>query len=762
MRFLNYFLAFLIGSLGLMAQKYGDVRGFVYDAESGEPMMFTPVLLEGTTFGGSTDVNGFYSINKIPVGTYNLLSSSVGYDTIRLAIQVEAGQIINQKLQLQKKSVELGSVEISSKREEARTEVRTSMVKITPKQINRIPAIGGEPDLAQYLQVLPGVTFTGDQGGQLYIRGGAPIQTRVLLDGLTVYNPFHSIGLFSVFDTDIIRNVEVYTGGFNAYYGGRVSAVVDVVSKDGNKKEHRGKVSVGPFLAKAQLEGPLMRAKDGGSAITYILSYKNSYLDKTSPKLYPYVNEKQNAQITSLPYRFDDIFAKITVSADNGSKVSLFGFNFNDAVDYNNSAFFNWNSYGAGGNFVIVPGQTKTIIGGKLAYSKYNIELQEEGADKPRNSSIGGFDFKLDNKYFLPKGMLQYGFDLSGFSTEYYFYNSLGIKNEQNQNTTEIGSFFVYRTTAGRWIIEPSVRFTYYASLTNGQIEPRLGLKYNASERLRFKFAAGRYTQNFISTKSDRDVVNLFTGFLSAPEEGITDRNGNDASSSLQTAFHYIGGVEIDVNKNFELNIEPYYKDFTQLVNINRAKLFNSDPDFIVETGNAYGIDFLGKFEKNRWYLWLTYSLGYIKRQDGDLNYYPHFDRRHNANVVSSYTMGRRKDWELSARWNLGSGFPFTKTQGFYEEVDFSDGISTDYISQNGNVGIIYEDKFNAGRLPYYHRLDLALKKRFNLSERSTLEATFSLTNTYNRDNIFYVNRLTLEKIYQLPILPALNVAWNF
>ena len=122
-----------------------------------------------------------------------------------------------------------------------KTEVKVATIKISKKDLEMVPTIGGEPDLAQYMQVIPGVVFTGDQGGQLYIRGGSPIQNKVLLDGMIIYSPFHSIGLFSVFDSDIIRNTDVYTGGFNAEYGGRISSIMDIKTIDGNKKEFGGK-----------------------------------------------------------------------------------------------------------------------------------------------------------------------------------------------------------------------------------------------------------------------------------------------------------------------------------------------------------------------------------------------------------------------------------------------------------------------------------------------------------------------------------------
>src|SRR5690606_30163413 len=122
----------------------------------------------------------------------------------------------------------------SAERQKAQDNVRVGVTKLTPKQIERLPAIGGQADLAQYMQVVPGVVFTGDQGGQLYIRGGSPVQNLVLMDGMTLYNPFHSIGLFSVFDNDIIRNADIVTAGFGADYGGRISSVMDITTRDGS------------------------------------------------------------------------------------------------------------------------------------------------------------------------------------------------------------------------------------------------------------------------------------------------------------------------------------------------------------------------------------------------------------------------------------------------------------------------------------------------------------------------------------------------
>lgn len=735
----------------------GDVRGFVYDDETGEPVIFTNVYLEKTTYGASTDVNGLYSINKIPAGNYTLLCTNVGYDTTRISIQIKAGQIVNQKILLKQSDIVLKTVEIGVKKIEAQTEVRTSTIKITPKQINKIPSIGGEPDLAQYLQILPGVVFTGDQGGQLYIRGGSEIQTKVLLDGMTIYNPFHSVGLFSVFETDIIKNVEVNTGGFDASYGGRVSAVIDVTTRDGNKKRHGGKISSNTFLSKGILEGPITKMRPDGTGMSgsYMLTAKTSYLDRTAPLLYDYVNEQ------GLPYSFTDAYGKVSFSADNGSKFSLQGYRFDDNASFQKTSNFGWNAWGIGSSFVIVPGQSKVILDGFFSYSTYDMELQEAN-QKPRTSSIGGFNTGVNFSYFLPKGDIKYGIEMAGFATTFDFFNPLGIKITQDQYTTEISAFFRYKAVVGKFLIEPSVRTQYYASLPAFTFEPRIGLKYNVTDFMRLKAAAGVYTQNFISTKSDQDVVNLFTGFLSAPEGALKDLNGQPAANNLQRAIHSVVGAEFNLGKYAEFNIEGYYKDFNQLININRNKLFNSDPDFIIETGASYGMDLLFKYEYKRFYLWTVYSLAYVTRNDGIQVYPPHFDRRHNTNFLASYKLGKNESWEISARWNLGSGFPFTQTQGFYESVNFTGGIDADYLQQNGTLGIIYANELNGGRLPAYHRLDLSVRKNWKLGKYTEMELNGSLTNVYNRANIFYFDRVRYDRVDQLPILPSLGLSFAF
>jgi len=255
----------------------------------------------------------------------------------------------------------------------------------------------------------------------------------------------------------------------------------------------------------------------------------------------------------------------------------------------------------------------------------------------------------------------------------------------------------------------------------------------------------------------------LFTGFLTAPDNDIQKTNGEIALRNLQRAYHAVFGVEADLSKQIELNIEPYYKYYGQLISLNRNKIYPSDPDFEIETGNAYGLDLLLKYDYKNLYVTTGYSLGYVTRFNGQQEYPPYFDRRHNANVVVSYSFGKNRSWTFDTRWNLGSGFPFTKTQGFYEYLSFlQSGINTDYTTANGDLGIIYDSKLNTGRLPYYHRLDAAIKKTISFSDRVKLELNASVINIYNRKNIFYFDRVSYKRVNQLPVLPSVGASLTF
>lgn len=761
------------------------VKGVLFDESNGEAIPFANVVLEGTTHGCATDVNGFFLINKVPPGSYTLRVKYIGYEEYTEAVTLERNKTLTRTIHLKPSAQLLKAVDITdNKAEERRMQTQVSVEKLTASQIQQMPSIGGQADIAQYMQVLPGVSSTGDQGGQLYIRGGSMIQNLTLLDGMIVYNPFHSIGLYSIFETDVILNADIYTGAFGAEYGGRMSSIMDITTRDGNKKRHSGKLGINTFGANLILEGPLKRENTNSkTTVSYLLTAKNSFLSKTSGKLYPYIDG-------GLPFDFLDLYGKLSFNSGTGSKLNLFGFRFEDSVHhYQALADYHWLNYGAGTNFMLVTGAS-AILDGTIAYSNYRITL-DDGSGMDKYSEIGGFNMAMQITNFHGNNKFKYGLSIEGYTTDYRFVNAYGFHITQKQPSTNLSFFATYKFNSGRWLLDPGVRFVYYASpLNTPRLEPRLAAKFNARPDLRLKLAAGLYSQVFLDARSDNDIVNLFTGFLT----GAADLNlpssflGQEVSSCVQKAKHLVIGAEYDLTDHITLNAEVYYKHFDQLLNANRNKMYDdTDPaysqassplyrseylrkDYIIEEGYAAGFDISATLDLERLYLWATYSLGYVQRSgqmtepavtDQSYSYNPHYDRRHTVNLLATYALGEQHQWELSARWTYGSGFPFTQTQGVYQSLFFPQGVGSDYTRENGEYSIHYADIYK-GRLPAYHRLDVGVKRKFSLGRRSVLELNLSATNLYSRQNIFYFNRITFERVNQLPILACLGATLTF
>ncbi len=762
MNFKNTVICFIflfIAFVNVGFAQTGTLRGHVYDEKTGEPILYGNVFLKDTNFGTTTNEDGFFTISNLTAGDYTLVASYIGYQDSSKVVTIRENRIEYVNILLSAGGVSLGVVDISAKREQAKTEVQISKLQVSQKEIKALPSTGGDADIVQYLQVVPGVVSTGDQGGQLYIRGGSPIQNKILLDGMTIYNPFHSIGFYSIFETEIIKNVDVLTGGFNAYHGGRISAVIDIKTRAGNKKKLSGQVSASPFMVKGLIEGPIIKLSEGKGDISFILTAKQSIISETSKVIYPYAVANDSI---GLPFDFTDFYSKISFGTKNGSRFNFFGFNFSDGYFDPNVASVNWTNSGAGMNFTILPSSSSLIVNGKVGYSDYNIKLQE-GIEPPRLSTIREYFLGLDFNYFGNNYEFDYGVELKSIFTDFEFTNPFNINLNQFQNTAELGAYFLYRKAWDRLVIEPSLRFQYYASISEPSVEPRLGAKFNVTDFIRIKAAAGLYSQNLISTSNERDVVNLFNGFLSGPESRITSFDGTDTDSRLQYSRHLIAGVEFDINRYLTMNLEGYIKDFPQLIVVNRNKIDKTEADYVTETGDAKGIDLSLKYERSKWYAWATYSIGRVNRFDGEQTYPTLFDRRHNSNVLVSYNLDKKGDFQVSGRWNFGSGFPFSLTQGFYENVNFTEGVDTEILTGNpDDVSIIYADERNSGRLPYYHRFDVSIQKKFYFSEYVNLEAVFSVTNVYDRENIFYFDRVKYERVNQLPIIPSLGLKLNF
>ncbi|MDW8158672.1 MAG: TonB-dependent receptor [Bacteroidia bacterium] len=497
---INNLLLALFWLLPFITKAQSSIQGTVKD-ESGEPVVDARVELLPTPLGTLTNVDGIFSFSKIQAGNYTLRITFLGMDTLNYPISVPPNKNLTLNLVLREKITQLETIEVVGQKlgEIDKIRITPGVTKVSMRDINLIPTLGA-PDLAQYLQVLPGVVFTGDQGGQLFIRGGTPIQNMVLMDGAIIYNPFHSIGLFSVFDTDYIRTVDVYSAGFSAEFGGRISSVLDLKTRNGNFKEQSGKIHLNTLTTGALLEGPIAKGSRNIALASYLVSARHCFLEQSSRTLYSYMPDTMG-----LPFNFTDLYGKVTLGSGY-NQISLFGFFQRDAVNYSFPTQYNWYSYGGGTNFMFIPPSTSVIISGNISYTDFINKQRIIDERFPRESKIGGFSSRFNFSFIYNSiNDLNLGFQILGFQTEYKFTNSLGLSASQpvNYNTEAAGYVklkHVLRTrrldTRGqviyfnRWVLEPSIRLHYYNEQGRVSFEPRFRAKLNF-HRISFQLASG-------------------------------------------------------------------------------------------------------------------------------------------------------------------------------------------------------------------------------------------------------------------------------
>jgi len=763
-----YRILLLLVFVILVRGQTGTVKGFVYDGSSGEPMFLVTVYLEGTNYGTITDMNGFFIMSHIPQGKWTIVLRYLGYDSIKQEITVEEGKVLNLKFWMQKTAITLKGVEVTGEKIEKEVSSGVSYIRLTPVEISKLPSVGALPDISQYIQVLPGVVITGDRGGQIFIRGGQPIQNKFILDGMTVFNPFHSIGIFSVFDVDLINNMDVFRGGFNAEYGDRISSVFSISTRDGNRKRMELSATLSSMGATGNIQIPVVRAQaERGGSSALILSFKHSFVEQ-----YGRIAHQVYSDVPEMPYNFSDIYGKFSVISQEGHKFAVSGIYFTDKVSYP-SVDVGWKNYGGSASFMVIPPQLRTNINGVFAYSNYTIDMSEEGSP-PRSNSFSNFEGKLLFTYYFKDDHLKYGADVYFYNTQLDFITPLAARISMSDYSGSMGIFAKYRKVLPirkklmkSLTLEPGFRLQYYTAIDAVSPEPRLQVKWVLSDKFRIKGAAGRYTQNVFSATTDRDVVSIFPAIMSG-DVNVPDTITIPPSTKkaikypLQIANHYIGGFEFDPVERLSIELEGYWKDYSQIIEINRNKQFDDTPeninepdilkkDFWIETGHSYGIDILAKWKTLRFEGTISYSLGYNTRYKEGEKYYPVYDRRHSFNVLLSYTAGKNMEWEFNLRWAFGTGFPFTPTLGFYPLLILT-YPSDDYITQNEYLGTMY-DKTLSKRLPSYHRLDISISRIIPIAADINLKAILSIVNIYNRKNIFYYDRITNSVVYQLPIL---------
>ena len=722
------------------AAQTGSIRGFVVDASDGQPLIgvnvfATPAGGEGR--GASTDVDGLYTIPDLPVGEYAIRVTYIGYATLRDTVQVTSG-IVSLSYEIVPSAVELGGVDVSAERPGGAADVTAGLQRIQPRDIELVPAPDVSGDLANYLTTLPSVVTTGDQGGQLFIRGGEPSQNQVRLDGIPIYQPFHLLGFYSAFPSDIVSGVDFSAGGYGARYGGFLSSVLDVTARTGNKRGFESNGAASPFLVSFGAEGPI-----AGDDVSMLVSGRRA------------VVEPVGSQVVGreLPFEFSDVFGKVHARLSPESQISFTGLRTADDgivgdLDSPGVARLQWTNTGAGFRLLYLPEQLDLTADVVLSYSLHDMQQGDDQLGRSSTIERTGAEFQLTHTTRL--AVINFGGSLEAFSLDAALEGLFSDFTTDKQTVTEVAGFIEPELTFGPLELRPGLRITSAPSERAVFVEPR-GRAVLELGAHRLSAAAGRYHQSLVGLTDRRDATSLFTAWTSAPD------------GRTPTGSHLIGGYKVRPVAGVDFAVEAFYKTFENL----SVGEFTSTPTFTTALrraeGAAAGGDARLELNGRLGSLSMTYALTSVRYRTSspayvvyygseELAYRPGHDRRHQVSVFGATELA---GFNLSARWQFGSGLPFSQALGFDRFLYIGDG-PIDPLTDGGEARVLYDEPF-AARLPTYHRFDLSVDREFTAGP-ATVTAQLGLINAYDRRNLLAFDVFTLKRTDQLPFFPAFGL----
>jgi hypothetical protein len=737
-RFAHIAGVFFLLSGSLCAQRT-DVRGTVVDSTNGEPIPSATILVKGTSRGASANLQGFFLIPSIPPGRYALVVSSVGYVTKEVPLVASYGETTVLTVKLAQKAVQMPEVVVEARPPGSLSQISTSFHVMNPQEVRAVPAAVQE-DIFRAIQVLPGIVSTSDVSARFYVRGGAGDQNLILLNGMKIYNPYHAFGLFSVFDPDIVRSTEVFTGAFPAGFGGRLSSVVNMTTRDGNTNQLSGRGSVNFLSGKLQLEGPISSTLNG------ILDVRKSY---SSRALHDFLNK-------DVPVSFYDGFFRVTNRFEESqARYGVQGFFSGDNLrsPQLDQPDYSWKNYAVG--FTASGLILDRVFVNAVAYEDYFAGRRDAKASTvitPASTSVREPGLRANaTLYTDSKDIYFFGFEFYFPTLTFDLVNNLGTERHLSTDLAEGWGWIRYQTDAKPWLVDVGLHLDL-AGLLSGttgleNLLPRINVSRPIFGSWRLKLSYGHFIQYVITVNNEDDVISIFDAWTSIPNDLPPER-----------ADHFIAGIEGNVFANLSLSVQTYYKYFTSLVNYNREKVSRFDPDYITARGDAAGIETMLRYAALRWDFYAAYSYSSASITSQGLTYPPRYDRTHTLNLLATFRP--LKDLSVSLRWEFGSGFPYSQTLAFYNRLSFNDFFINPFQLEEGSPYAVLGPK-NAARLPSYHRLDISANYSFPISSLKG-SAGLSLINVYNRHNLFYFDRKTGQRINMLPFFPSASVSVEF
>ena len=729
-------LFLLFFSANSLAQIQGSLRGKVVDSLSSEPLAYCNVFIEQLNTGASTDERGYFYIPSIRAGnTYKVLISYIGYTSKRIEVKILGNRITDVNIKLHPSVIQLPEAEKIGERFNLQNEPDVSMQRLTIRELELLPK-GIETDLFRSIQNLPGVKSTGDVSARYYVRGGASNQNLVLFDDVTLYTPFHALGLFSAIDPDVINYIEFYKGGFPTQFNGRLSSILKVTTKDGNKNRFGGSASGSFLTAKAFVEGPI---PDG----SFFVSGRKSHTNKILKKFFDDKN---------VPAEFYDFSFKANYSNPvfmENAKFTVEGFYSHDNLDNPDplKEDFNWSNNFFSARYFQWITDSPVFYDIQVSQSSYSAEVKPN-LSKTRAKKNTLYDFTLNTSVTFVldnKNEVSGGLKVIKIDNNLKLENTRGAITDINASGANISFFLKYKLLSNKNFsadFGSRFNFTRLASGSAGQFsfEPRANLFFKIFPWAALTASWGIYQQELTTLTDENEIVSVFEPWIITP-----------AYLDPATAFHYITGIKINPVGNFSLDVEGYYKYIKNLPALNEQKYFPEDPDLISGTGESYGLEALAKYSTGIFNLSAGYSLSWAFKKINGYKYHPRYDSRHSVNLSLAVSLGY--GFEASAMWNYNSGLPFTQITGYINKLYFDDFSARSYYFQPYTL---LASK-NLGRLPDYHRLDFGISKQFTISYIKFF-VDVSVLNVYNRNNLFYFDRKTGNRVDMLPLLPTATI----
>ena len=754
----NIFICFVILSIfsyfDASSQEKFTLSGTIFEVKSNETVIGVNLYFPEIQLGTSSNEYGFYSIT-LPKGTYQIIISALGYNTITDTINLSEN--ITKNYNLGENIESLNEIIITENVEKLDIKKpQMSINSLTSTTIKDIPVVLGEADVIKAITLLPGVTNAGEGASGFNVRGGAVDQNLILLDEATIYNSSHLFGFFSVFNPDAIKDLKLYKGGIPARYGGRVSSVLDIYQKDGNSKEFHVNGGIGIVSSRLLVEGPIKKDK-----ISFLLGGRSSYAHLFLPLF----------DVNNKAY-FYDLNTKVSYKIDDKNNIFLSGyfgrdvFTIADSFEniYGNSILnIRWNHLFS----------NKLFTNLSLIYSDYYYDLKLNFVGFKWNSGIQNFNLKYDFKYYLNnKIKLQFGLNsiyykfnpgkiepttsFSGISPfklidKFAFENAIYLDSEY-QLSDKLSTSFGLRLSSflrlgqdelNTYENNQAVIFNdnlqiYEKATPNGvenykrsdviksfiNLEPRASLAYQLNNKSSVKASYNRMSQylHLLSNTSSPTPLDVWTPSGKYIKPQLLD----------QYAIGYFKNFN---NSTYSLEIEGFYKTVKNRIDyIDGADLIaNNAIEQVILNGRAksYGLEVLLKKNEGRLNGWLAYTLSKSKQQtkgrtpselginNGDWYNTP-YDRTHDISITASYKYSEK--WKLNTNFLIQTGRPTTYPNSQY----IYNGISVPNFEAR-----------NSNRLPSYHRLDISTTYTPKPDKKEGWQSywVFGIYNAYNRRN---------------------------